>query len=125
MILEEDKLVAYIYSKKKIMHALKYFSDTKKESLFTQIESYLNTQNVTGMSISIEHNGDIVSGLLGYVPANDNNSQHRVIEKTVCNVHENLDKIQSSIDAIANEMGSFICQSCCVQNDTLSVVFLT
>ena len=107
------------------MHSLKYFSDSNKNSLFTQIESYLNTQNVTGMSISIEHNGDIVSGLLGYVPANDNNSQHKVIEKTVCNVHENIDKIQSSIDAIAKEMGSFICQSCCVQNDTLSVVFLT
>ncbi len=108
------------------MHnSLKYFQDTTKASLFSQMEQFMKTENVSGKSISIEHNGDSVVALLGYLPGNPNGVHYQLVVKYICKAHESIEVIQQDINKVADEMGNFICQSNFIENGELSVVFLT
>ncbi|MES2703421.1 MAG: hypothetical protein V4649_12320 [Bacteroidota bacterium] len=107
------------------MHSLKYFSDTNKQALFAQIENFINNENAEGRSISVEHNGDIVVALLGYTPEVGEDLTYTVVEKSICKVYDSVETIQKSIDDVTAAMGNFVCQSCCIEQDNLSIVFLT
>jgi hypothetical protein len=108
------------------MHnSLKYFRDNNRNSVFSQMESFMKTENVTGKSISIEHDGDTVVALLGYIQGNPDGQHFHTVVKSVCRANENEEVIQEAINKTADEMGSFICQSTFIEHGDLSVVFLT
>ena len=108
------------------MHnSLKLFRDTNKENLFAQVENFIASQNLSGMSISIEHDGNEIVALLGYVDGNEANLTYKLVSKEIGQLSVQSDTVtQDIINNVANEMGSFVCQSVVYNEGLLSIAFL-
>ena len=108
------------------MHnSLKLFRNTNKESLFAQVENFMATSNVSGMSISIELDGNEIVALLGYVDGNEANLTYKLVSKEIGQLSVQTDsETQDIINNVANEMGSFVCQSVVYNEGLLSIAFL-
>ena len=105
---------------------LKFFRDTEIPSLFNKMESFMLNEHVSGKSISIEHAGDQIIALLGYEPGNDAKLNYKLsLHNLKTTLADSDEATQNAINAVADLLGNFICQSVVAIEGELSIAFLT